>query len=86
MNVIEKIFGRKEKHKENHVNSINSIGLPTGVVHGIHVRKDPNTGELDGLPKAWQKLLKSTITEDEQKENPDAGRKSLSRFFCYLTY
>jgi hypothetical protein len=36
---------------------------------------------LEGLPKAWQKLLKTTITEDEQNENPDAGR-----FMTFLTY
>lgn len=77
----EKIFSRKEKHKENHVNTISEIGLPTNVVRGIHVSKNTVTGDLEGLPKAWQKLLKTTITEDEQNENPDAGR-----FMTFSTY
>lgn len=77
----DKIFSRKEKHKENHVNTISEIGLPTNVVRGIHVSKNTVTGDLEGLPKAWQKLLKTTITEDEQNENPDAGR-----FMTFSTY
>lgn len=86
----EKIFGTREKQKENHVNTISEIGLPTNVVRGIHVSKNTLTGDLEGLPKAWQKLLKTTITEDEQNENPDAGRpltflvftKFMSFFLC----
>lgn len=68
----EKIFSRRDKNKENN-QTINEIGLPTNVVRGIHVSKNQLTGDLEGLPKAWTRLLKSTITEDEQAENPSAG-------------
>lgn len=68
----EKIFSRKDKNKENQ--TINEIGLPTNVVRGIHVSKNQLTGDLEGLPKAWTRLLKSTITEFEQAENPSAGK------------
>lgn len=69
----EKLFSRK-RDKENQ--TINEIGLPTNVVRGIHVSKNQLTGDLEGLPKAWTRLLKSTITEDEQAENPSAGKMS----------
>lgn len=72
----EKIFSRKEKKGENQ--TINEIGLPTNVVRGIHVSKNQLTGDLEGLPKAWTRLLKSTITEDEQAENPSAGKSDSS--------
>lgn len=64
----------KDKNKEN---QISDIGLPTNVVRGIHVSKNPTTGDLDGLPKAWYRLLKSQITEEEQFENPSAGELKL---------
>jgi p21-activated kinase 1 len=68
----DKLFSRgKDKNKENQ--TITEIGLPTNVVRGIHVSKNQQTGDLEGLPKAWTRLLKSTITEDEQAENPSAG-------------
>jgi p21-activated kinase 1 len=67
----EKIFSRKDKNKENQ--TIGEIGLPTNVVRGIHVSKNQITGDLEGLPKAWTRLLKATITDDEQAENPSAG-------------
>lgn len=69
----EKLFSRK-RDKENQ--TINEIGLPTNVVRGIHVSKNQLTGDLEGLPRAWTRLLKSTITEDEQAENPSAGKRN----------
>jgi P21-Rho-binding domain len=71
----DRIFSRKsDKNKENQIGF--EIGLPTNVVRGIHVSKNQLTGDLEGLPKAWTRLLKSTITEDEQNENPSAGKYS----------
>ena len=72
MRSLKDIFSRKDKNKENQIGF--EIGLPTNVVRGIHVSKNQLTGDLEGLPKAWQRLLKSTITEDEQNENPSAGK------------
>lgn len=72
-------FGSKSKSKET-PQTISDIGLPTNVVRGIHVSKNSETGDLEGLPKQWQKLLQTMITEHERTENPDAG-KSLKNFF-----
>jgi P21-Rho-binding domain len=71
MRSFRDIFRGKDKNKETA--TIGEIGLPTNVVKGIHVSKDQLTGELVGLPKAWTRLLKATITDDEQAENPSAG-------------
>lgn len=69
----EKFLGRsKDKNKENH--QISEIGLPTNVKKGLHVSKNQVTGELEGLPKPWYRLLKSQITEEEEFENPSAGK------------
>jgi p21-activated kinase 1 len=78
----DKIFNRKDKNKENQIGF--EIGLPTNVVRGIHVSKNQLTGDLEGLPKAWQRLLKSTITEDEQNENPSAGK--FKTHYCAMIY
>ena len=79
MRSLKDIFSRKDKNKENQIGF--EIGLPTNVVRGIHVSKNQLTGDLEGLPKAWQRLLKSTITEDEQNENPSAGK-----LYCAMIY
>lgn len=76
----DRIFSRKDKNKENQIGF--EIGLPTNVVRGIHVSKNQLTGDLEGLPKAWTRLLKSTITEDEQNENPSAGKY----IYCAMIY
>lgn len=69
--MLSKFFGSsKEKNKSS---EISVIGRPTDVVRGIHVSKNKETGDLEGLPKQWQRLLKNLITEDERSENPDAG-------------
>jgi len=77
----ERIFNRgKDKNRETQ--TISEIGLPTNVVRGIHVSKNIETGDLEGLPKAWQRLLKNTITEVEQQENPDAAYQAV-KFYNY---
>lgn len=44
--------------------------------------KNQLTGDLEGLPKAWIKLLDSTITADEQHTNPDAAYQAV-KFYNY---
>lgn len=80
--MFRKIFrGSDSKNKENH-QTISEIGLPTNVVRGIHVSKNSETGDLVGLPKQWQKMLQTMITEHERTENPDAGKSlKISHFF-----
>lgn len=70
--MIKKIFGREKSSKEEK-SSISVIGNPTNVVRIIHVNKNKETGDLEGLPKQWQKLLNHLISEHELSENPDAG-------------
>lgn len=74
MKSITSIFSRKDKNKEKENATISEIGLPTNVVRGIHVSKNQLTGDLEGLPKAWMRLLKTQITDAEQHQNPDAGK------------
>lgn len=62
--------------------SIMSIGTPTNVVHGIHVSKNDITGDLEGLPRQWQRVMDTLITQDEQQEHPDAVYQAV-KFYNY---
>lgn len=47
------------------------IGQPFEVKHHIHCNVNQQTGQIEGLPPAWVKLLEaSNITNSEQHENP----------------
>jgi p21-activated kinase 1 len=74
MSFLDKIF-KKDKRKDGSREREHEmqIGLPTNVVSVLHVSKNQVTGDLEGLPKQWQKMMKTLITEAEQHENPDAG-------------
>lgn len=76
-----KIFTKKTATKESD-RQISTIGLPTNVVHDIHVSKNDMTGDLEGLPKAWLKIMNLQITQDEQHQNPDAAYQAV-RFYNY---
>lgn len=77
---LKGLFGsKKQKESDRH---ISEIGMPTNVVHDIHVGKNTTTGELEGLPKAWQRIMNSQITKDEQNQNPDAAYQAV-RFYNY---
>lgn len=69
MNNITKIF-RRNPHRDD--NSPSVIGPPTNVIHDIHVSKNKETGQLEGLPLAWQRQIGNLFTEAEQSKNPDA--------------
>lgn len=79
--MMKSLFGRKSA-KENDRNKISEIGLPTNVVHGIHVSKNTLTGDLEGLPKAWIRLMDASITHDEQSKNPEAAYQAV-KFYNY---
>ncbi|KAF2804722.1 Pkinase-domain-containing protein [Mytilinidion resinicola] len=50
-----------------------TISTPTNPMHVTHVSIDNETGEYTGLPMEWQRMLKQNgITEQEQKQNPQA--------------
>lgn len=38
------------------------IGYPTNVKKVFHVHKNKETGQLEGLPNSWIKLLNTQIT------------------------
>lgn len=59
------------------------IGTPYGVTHNIHVGFDPSTGEFQGLPDPWIRLLQSSnITKSEQSQNPAAVIQAL-KFYAH---
>lgn len=73
------IFKRGSQPKEDR--QISEIGLPTNVQHAVHVHKN-DTGDLEGLPKSWQRIMDSQITQDEQNQNPDAAYQAV-RYYNY---
>lgn len=75
------LFSKRQTNKDNE-RQISEIGLPTNVVHDIHVSKNDMTGDLEGLPKAWLRIMDSQITQDEQTKNPDAAYQAV-RFYNY---
>lgn len=73
---LKSIFGKKSQPKDTD-RQISEIGFPTNVVHDIHVSKNNTTGDLEGLPKAWHRIMNSQITQDEQHQNPDAAYQAV---------
>lgn len=58
------------------------IGLPTNVSHKFHVSKNAETGQLEGLPDPWIRLLNTQISKSEQNEHPDAALHAI-KFYNY---
>ncbi|CAG2055338.1 unnamed protein product [Timema podura] len=58
------------------------IGPPTNVHHQYHVRRNQETGQLEGLPESWKRLINTQISKQEQNENPDATLQAI-RFYSY---
>lgn len=56
MSFLKSLFGQKESN-------ISEIGMPTNVVHGIHVERNKLTGHLEGLPNQWKKFLDTQFTQ-----------------------
>ncbi|KAH8326378.1 hypothetical protein KR067_006078 [Drosophila pandora] len=52
---------------------ISEIGAPTNFQRHFHVSRNQETGDLEGLPAPWVRLMNSQITRDEQDKNPDAA-------------
>jgi hypothetical protein len=48
------------------------ISSPISFSHIMHVGFNMDTGEFEGLPEEWQRLLENAnITRQEKEENPD---------------
>jgi hypothetical protein len=57
--IIGKIF---PKTRPPPGDGVSEIGLPTNVHHEFHVRKNEETGQLEGLPQTLLKLLNAQLT------------------------
>ncbi|TDG48855.1 hypothetical protein AWZ03_004758 [Drosophila navojoa] len=62
-------FAKWFKKKEQ----ISEIGAPTNFQRHFHVSRNQETGDLEGLPTPWVRLMNTQITRDEQDKNPDAA-------------
>lgn len=79
MKGIKSWFKSSPKSPQN--DQISSIGLPTNFTRHVHVTKN-DQGDLEGLPSAWMRQMNTLITQDEQKENPDAVYQAV-KFYNY---
>lgn len=68
---LAKIFKRSKPPREEYTGA-SVIGKPTNVIHDIHVCKNAETGQLEGLPSAWIRQIGNQITKDEQNRDPTA--------------
>lgn len=68
---ISKFFSKKKQNFQ--IDPPAEIGRPTNVSHQFHVRKNAETGELEGLPDSWTMLLNSQVSKSEQVKHPDAA-------------
>ncbi|XP_014218309.1 serine/threonine-protein kinase PAK 1 [Copidosoma floridanum] len=82
---IIKFFSKKKNHQHSShqsVDTVGEIGLPTNVSHKFHVSKNAETGQIEGLPDSWIRLLNTQITKSEQNEHPDAALQAI-KFYNY---
>lgn len=78
---ITKLFSRKKIGPINDTVAA-EIGLPTNVSHQFHVSKNAETGQLEGLPESWIRLLNTQISKSEQDEHPAAALQAI-KFYSY---
>ncbi|KAL7289923.1 serine/threonine-protein kinase PAK 1 [Trichogramma pretiosum] len=79
---LVKFFSKKKHHSQQSVDTVGEIGLPTNVSHKFHVSKNEKTGQLEGLPDSWIRLLNTQISKSEQNEHPDAALQAI-KFYNY---
>ncbi|XP_051160793.1 serine/threonine-protein kinase PAK 1 [Leptopilina boulardi] len=80
---ISKFFSKKKHHSGNNLETLNTaaeIGLPTNVSHQFHVSKNKFTGQLEGLPDPWIRLLNTQITKSEQTQHPTAALQAIKYY------
>ncbi|XP_077255954.1 p21 (RAC1) activated kinase 3 [Temnothorax americanus] len=78
---LTKLFSKKRSgHAVDTVAA--EIGPPTNVSHEFHVIKNAETGQLEGLPDPWIRLLNTQISKSEQDEHPDAALQAI-KFYNY---
>ncbi|PNF29774.1 Serine/threonine-protein kinase PAK 2 [Cryptotermes secundus] len=74
------IFGKFFPKTRPSADGVSEIGLPTNVQHEFHVSRNEETGQLEGLPTPWLKLLNTQITKKEQNENPGAAIQAIKYY------
>jgi len=74
------IFGKFFPRTRPLGDGVSEIGLPTNVHHEFHVRKNEETGQLEGLPLPWLKLLNAQLTQKEQNANPGAAIQAIKYY------
>ncbi|KAJ8675867.1 hypothetical protein QAD02_011653 [Eretmocerus hayati] len=79
---IVKLFSKKKHHPPQSNDTVGEIGPPTNVSHQFHVSKNAQTGQLEGLPDSWIRLLNTQISKSEQNENPAAALQAI-KFYNY---
>ncbi|EFN84656.1 serine/threonine-protein kinase PAK 2 [Harpegnathos saltator] len=76
---ITKFFSKKRSCPPD---TVAEIGLPTNVSHQFHVSKNAVTGQLEGLPDPWIRLLNAQLSKSEQDEHPAAALQAI-KFYNY---
>ncbi|PSN55862.1 Serine/threonine-protein kinase PAK 2 [Blattella germanica] len=74
------IFGKFFPKTRPPVDSVSEISPPTNVQHEFHVIRNEETGQLEGLPTPWLKLLDTQITKEERNENPSAAVQAIKYY------
>jgi len=74
------LFGKFFPKTRPPSDGVSEIGLPTNVHHEFHVRKNEETGQLEGLPVPWLKLLNAQLTRKEQNANPGAAIQAIKYY------
>ncbi|XP_033217690.1 serine/threonine-protein kinase PAK 1 [Belonocnema kinseyi] len=80
---ISKLFSKKKHYSGANLeplNTVSEIGLPTDVSHQFHVSKNAVTGQLEGLPDPWIRLLNAQISKSEQNEHPAAALQAIKYY------
>lgn len=77
---IAKFFSKKKHSNQQTIDTVAEIGLPTNVSHEFHVSKNEKTGQLEGLPDSWIRLLNAQISKSEQNEHPTAALQAIKYY------
>lgn len=76
---LSRLFSRRS---ERSTQQATEIGLPTDVRQHVHVSKNHLTGDLEGLPAAWRRLVDAQLTLAEREDHPDAAYQAV-KFYNY---
>lgn len=76
---LSRLFSRRSERSPQQATE---IGLPTDVRQHVHVSKNHLTGDLEGLPAAWKRLVDAQLTLAEREDHPDAAYQAV-KFYNY---